>query len=295
MKHFLIILFLLGINSFCEAQHSQIRRAVKNDIELKQENKHAADRTKGEQAVDERLDALDESDKKARAKVQPFPTMSFTMQMEFMDKPKNNGSIHYYFKEFDCVSVMEFERSKGSMDRMIMNFKEGKSVMLMTDKKGKKTGMRMDLKMVDWAAKAAVNKDQKMLENGEASVKATDEYKIIEGYKCRKYLYENEKYASEMWVSTDAKLDYLKINHAMYSVFSTSKDPNQHVYYRAGMKGVTIQTHLMPKDKRMQECIMTMKDIHLGNVASELFSTEGYEIMDMPTLRNIWDGAKHEN
>lgn len=295
MKYFLTSILLISMQVSLSAQHAQVRRAVKNNIEEKQQDKHIADHNKGEQAVDERLDALDESDKKARAKIQPFPTMSFTMQMEYVEKPKNNGTIQYYFKEYDCVSVMNFERSKGSMDRMIMNFKEGKSVMLMTDKKGKKTGMRMELKMIDWAAKAAVKKDQTMLENGEASVKATDEYKVIEGYKCRKYVYENEKYTSEMWVTNDAKLDYLKINHAMYSVFASSKDPNQNMYYKAGMKGVTIQTHLMPKDKRMQECIMTMKDIHLGNVPAEVFSTEGYDIMDMPSLRNMWDASKNEN
>ena len=145
------------------------------------------------------------------------------------------------------------------------------------------------------AAKAAVKKDQAMLEKGEAEIKATDEYKTIEGYKCRKYIYENDKYISELWVTNDNKLDYVKMNNALFNVFANSKDPNQNAYYKAGMKGFTIQTHMMPKDKRMQECIMTMKDIKLGSVPAEMFSTAGYEITDMPSIRNMWDSFKEEN
>ncbi len=296
MKYILItsLIYLASFNN-ATAQRSYVRKAVKDDIERKQEQKHQGEKAKGEKAVDERLDAWDEADKKGRAKIQPFPTMSMTMVMEYPNKPKNNGSIQYYYKDFDCASVMSFDKNKGGMDRMIMNFKEGKSVMLMTDKKGKKTGMKMELKSFDWVAKSAVKKDQAMLEKGEAEIKATDEYKTIEGYKCRKYIYENDKYISELWVTNDNKLDYVKMNNALFNVFANSKDPNQNAYYKAGMKGFTIQTHMMPKDKRMQECIMTMKDIKLGSVPAEMFSTAGYEITDMPSIRNMWDSFKEEN
>ena len=297
MKQFLFFVFVLTYSSFANAQRSYIRKAVKNDIEKKQEAKHQDEREKGAKAVDERLDAWDEADQKSRSKIQAFPTMSMTMDMEYPNKAKNNGSIDYYYKGYDCAAVMHFDRnskSNGSVERTIMNFKEGKSLMLMTDKKGRKTGMSMELKSFDWIAKAAVKKDNDMLEKGDAEIKATDEYKTIEGYKCRKYLYENEKYNSEMWVTNDSKIDFMKMNNALYNVFANSKDPNQNAYMKAGMKGFCIQAHMMPKDRRLEECILTFKNIKLGSVPSEMFTTEGYEITEMPSIRNMWDSYKQE-
>ncbi len=295
MKTILLIhvLLLCAITGF--TQRGYVHKALKNDIEKKQEATHEDERVKGEKAVDERLDAWDESDKKSREKIQAFPTMSLTMVMEFPEKPKSNMSITYYYKEYNCASVMKFENTThgSSMDRTIMNFKEGKSTMLMTDKKGRKTGMRMELKTIDWVAKVAIKKDNAQLANGEASLKTTNEYKIIEGYKCRKYIHETEKYTTELWVTTESKIDYMQLNRALYHVFAGTGQ-NQNAYFDAGMKGIAIQTHLIPKDGHSQECIMTMEDINAGYAPAEMFSTDGYDVKDMPTIRNVWDGYKED-
>lgn len=294
MKKLLLILLCAGISATTFAQRGYVRRAVKDDIEKKQEEKYQEDRNNGEKAVDERLDTWDANDKKNRAGIQPFPTMSMTLVMDYPEKPKNNGQIEYYYKNYDCAAVMNFENNKKGNDRVIMNFKEGKSTILMTDKRGNKTGMTMDLKMVDWAAKSAIKKDEKMLQNGEATLVETSEYKTIEGYKCRKYLYENDKYQNEIWITNDSKLKTADLSRAMSSAFMHNADPNQTVYAKAGMKGVLIQTHMIPKTKSLDECIMTFKNFKLGSVNEAMFSTAGYEITEMPSMRDMWDNYKQE-
>ncbi len=286
-------LILLGALIFTDctinAQSSYSRRDAERDVEKKYEG----DRQKGVKAVDERLDKWEETDKAKRATIEPFPTMSMTMSIEYPEKPKNNVSIDYYFRNYDCASVFKMEKGN-NMDRVIMNFKEGKSTMLMTDKKGRKTGMVMDLKNFDWAIKNAVDKNNKQLEDGDATLTATDEYKTIEGYKCRKYMYEDQNYKSDMWVSNSVGMDYMKFNKAAYSAFANSKNPNNNAYYKAGMNGVVIQTHMYPKGGRSEEAIMTMKNIKPNYAPEEMFSTAGYEITQMPSMKDLWKSANEE-
>ncbi len=290
MKQFVFCVLITMV--FCNSYSQEYY--IRKSIEKKYEKKYEGDRQKGEKAVEERLDAWDEKDKESRSKLMPFPTMSLTIDMNYPSKPKNNGTIDYYYKNFDCASVMTMNAQKNGMDRTIMNFKEGKMTMLMTDKKGKKTGMQMELKSVDWATKAAVAKSEKDLVNGQSSLKATDEYKTIEGYKCRKYLYETASYTSEMWMTNDSKIDIGQYNQSMYRIFSNSKNPSSNAFQEAGMNGMIIQHHMFPKDKRMEECIMTFKNIKMGSVPDEMFNTSGYEITQMPSIRDMWNATKDE-
>lgn len=271
------------------AQRSYVKKAVEKDME----KKYGDDQKKGEGAVDERLDKWEETDKAKRAGIEPFPAMSMSMTIEYPGKPKNNMSIDYYFKNYDCASVFKTEKGNNGMDRMIMNFKDGKSTMLMTDKKGKKTGMIMELKNFDWAIKNEVEKSNKMMEDGDATFTATDEYKTIEGYKCRKYIYEDQNNKSDMWICNNVGIDHIKYNRAAYSVFANSKNAGNNAYYKAGTNGVVIQMHMYPKG-RGEEAIMTMKNIKPGVAPEEMFSTAGYEVTQMPSLKDIWKSAKED-
>ena len=265
-------------------------------VSYSQEGVYSKDRAKGEKAVDERLNAMDESDRRLKATIQQFPAMSLTIVMDYPDKPASNMTIQYYFKGYECASVMNFEKNRNSsIDRMIMNFKEGKSLILSTDRKGRKTGMKMDMKGINMIAKSAVSKENDNLNKGKSSLRSTDEIKMIEGYKCRKYIHEGEKYTSEIWVTEDAKLDHVKLNKALAQAFANTSGPSQNAYVEAGIKGLAIQTHMSPKDGRSQECTMTMKNIKPGVAPAEMFSTQGYEVTEMPSMKNMWDSYKKDN
>jgi hypothetical protein len=217
--------------------------------------------------------------------------MSMSMSIEYPEKPKNNVTVDYYFKNYDCAAIFTTQKNNGGMDRMIMNFKEGKTTMLSTDRKGRKTGMVMEMKNYDWAVRNAVDKNNKMVENGDASITPTDEYKTIEGYKCRKFLYEDQNNKIDMWVCKDVGMDYLKFNRAASSAFSNSKTPASDAYRKAGIDGVVIQTHIYAKGGRNEEAIMTTKNIKPGNAPDEMFSTAGYEVTKMPSLKDMWKSA----
>ncbi|MBK6329907.1 MAG: DUF4412 domain-containing protein [Bacteroidetes bacterium] len=291
MKQLLLIVFFsILCGNIAMAQRYYIRKAIEKDME----KKHAADKQKGEDAVDERLDTWEANDKASREKISPFPTMSMSMVIEYPEKPKNNVTLDYYFKNYECASVFKMQKENSGIDRMIMNFKAGTSTMLMTDRKGKKTGMTMELKNYDWVAKNAVNKSNKMLEDGDATITPTDEYKTIEGYKCRKYLYEDQNYKSDMWVSNQVGMDYMQFNQAAYSAFANAKNQNNNAYYKAGIHGVVIQHHMYPKGGRSEEAIMTLKNIKSGYAPDEMFSSAGYEVTKMPSMKELWKASQDD-
>ena len=291
MKNIILFLLFLSSGYSTVAQRYYVRKAIEKNYE----KKYNEDKTKGENEVDKSLDKWDESDKKKRSEIEPFPTMSMTMQIEYPNKPKNNMTMEYYFKNYECASIFKNEDKNNSMDKTIMNFKEGKSTILMTDKKGKKTGMQMELKNFDWAIKNSLEKNNKMLEDGDITIKPTDEYKTIEGYKCRKYLYEDLNNTADMWICNSIGFDYLKYNNAVFSVFGANKSEHNNAYYKAGINGVVIQNHMMPKGGRGNETILTMKNIRANYAPDEMFSTAGYEITKMPSMRDLWNSAKEED
>lgn len=283
---------LVGFSS--SAQRSAVRREIQRDQELKQEQKYSEERKKGEKAVDERLDRMDQLDAEYRAGVKPFPTMSYKVTIEYPDKPKNNTEMHYYFKQFDCVMLMPQKEGKSEEMRVITNFKSGKATTLTTDKKGRKTGMVMDLKMMTSMDRGVANKENQMLEDGRSEIRMTDEYKTINGYKCRKYIYDHPKYTAEMWVTQDKlPVNASDFTFGMANAMSGSQQSINTSYYSKIKGGVCIQTHLIPKDRHMQESIMTYSEFS-AQAPDQMFSTAGYELQEMPSLRDVWNNYKEE-
>jgi len=294
MRKLLVLGLTLILSDLAYSQGG--KKSVDQDAERTQRTTFSGERVKGEIEVDGRLNAIDDADSKTRAVVKEFPTMSLTMVIDYPIKLANNMTINYSFKGYECASVMNFEKNRYSgIDRMIMDFKEGKSIILSTDKKGKKTGVKMDMKGINMITKSAVAKEENNIQKGESSLQATEETKIIEGYKCMKYLHEGEKYTSEIWVTQDAKLDAVTWNNALVQAFANTSGPSQNAYMKLSMKGIAIQTHMIPKDGRSQECTMTMKNIKPGVAMAEMFSTQGYDVTEMPSVRTLWDEYKKEN
>jgi hypothetical protein len=60
------------------------------------------------------------------------------------------------------------------------------------------------------------------------------------------------------------------------------------------MNGMLIQNHMIPKQNKQDECIMTFKNIKLGNVPDAMFSTTGYEVMKMPSFQDMMNNASED-
>jgi len=229
-----------------------------------------------------------------KAPSSPFPTMSVKIEMVFPANAKANASMEYYYKGFECASLMSFTQDESGMNRMIMNFKDGKMTMLMQDKKGKKTGMEMNLKSFDWEESVTEEVVDAANSQENFKIKTTNEYKTIEGYKCRKYIYESEDAISNLWITKDINMNYLDYNQAMYQAFSNSKSRQGNAFEQAGMNGMLIQNHIIPKTNKQDECIMTFKNIKLGSVPDAMFSTAGYEVMKMPSLQDMMNNTSED-
>lgn len=297
MKPRFLFLFsmVLLIQSQTWSQRGVIRRQVEKDVERKLEDKYSDDRQKGEKAVDERLDRMDELDAEFRAGVKPFPTLSYKMSVEYPEKPKNNTEMYFAFKQFDCAMRMEAKPDSKEETRIITNFKSGKAVTLTTDRKGRKTGMEMDMKLMTSMARGSANKENELIEEGKVEIKVTDEYKTINGYKCRKYIYEHPQYTAFIWVTNDRlPVNARDFSFAMANAMNGSKGAPNTACYQKLKGGVCIQTHIIPKQSRMEETIMTYTDF--SNSAPEaMFTTAGYEIQQMPSMRDMWNNYKEES
>lgn len=288
------IFFIAFFASFTMlAQRSYIRSKVRQDVENKIKDNYEDDRQKGVKAVDESLDRMDAKDAEFRAGVKPFPTLSYKITIEYPTKPKNNGVIKYYFKNYDCAADMSEMNTKSGEMRVITNFKKGKSITLMTDKKGKKTGMEMDMKMLTSMAQNSANRERDQSDYSTYKLEETNEYKTINGYKCRKYIMNQDRYTIEIWVTNDKMPAGGKdFSFAMANAFGGKNTMNTS-YYANIKGGVCIQTHMIPKDSKSEEMIMTYSDFS-SNVSESVFSTEGYEIQSMPSMRDLWNTARDE-
>ena len=101
------------------------------------------------------------------------------------------------------------------------------------------------------------------------------------------------------FLNNDAQLmpytnDLQKVMTSSNSVL-LAKSEHNNAYYKAGINGVVIQNHMMPKGGRGNETIMTMKNIRANYAPDEMFSTAGYEITKMPSMRDLWNSAKEED
>jgi hypothetical protein len=154
--------------------------------------------------------------------------------------------------------------------------------------------MEMNLKSFDW--EESVTEEVVDAANSQESlkIKTTNEYKTIEGYKCRKYIYESEDAVSILWITKDINMNYLDYNQAMYQAFSNSKSTQGNAFEQAGMNGMLIQNHMIPKQNKQDECIMTFKNIKLGSVPDAMFSTAGYEVMKMPSFQDMMNNASED-
>ncbi|MEZ5045611.1 MAG: DUF4412 domain-containing protein [Chitinophagaceae bacterium] len=294
MKKLFFILMVLMLAQQAIAQRSQVHREVKNKVKEKQTAQYQDEREKGKQAVEERLDTWERQDKEFRAGIKPFPTASFKAQISYPQKPKNNMEIQYYFKQFDCVSVFKEKQSSSETTRMITNFKEGKSIILTTDKKGKKTGIEMDMKMAQGMVRSMAKKQTEQNQDHNIHFKATNEFKTISGYRCQKYIVEAEETKSNMWLSKDKfPFSFLDIGFAMANAFGGTQALSNAMYPKS-TEGVLIQIEMYDKSQQEIESIITYSDFS-NNAPAAMFGTDGYEIQKMPSMRSLWDQYKNEN
>lgn len=206
----------------------------------------------------------------------PFKPLSFTgsftwevhsykNNVEEKDSPMN---IHMDFDPEHMAWTPEAKDAKDGM-RLVFDLKNKVNYTLMTDKKGKRTGVKMK------AMRITVG-DMEEDEGRPTQVVRTDETKTIEGHSCRKYTYKNDDGHGEAWIAEDIKFNAFE---AMGSMVGARADNWQ----KAPYQGMVLETTWYSADNK-EKVEMYTRSLVVGKVDAALFSTAGYEMQDMTNL-----------
>lgn len=201
---------------------------------------------------------------------------SFTMHFTELKKGKptkhSPTEVTYYFNKNQVAFVPD--AIKGDQTTMIYNL-DDRMVTTLVNSDGEKTGMRMKM--------PKINIEEKTGDASSYAITPTDEWKTIEGYKCRKYLMETDEYTGHTWVTEEANIDYGKL----FSFFNSGQKNNK-VSPPAlkDLKGFAMETYTKSK-KGDVEVEMKVTNLTTGKVDENIFDTSGYNITDMSSLMNF--------
>jgi hypothetical protein len=204
---------------------------------------------------------------------------SFDMDMETWKngKQKDDGTISWYIRDYDVAIRPEIESDgKRQSARMIIQRKKGIMIMLNEDS-DEKTGMVMKMKTLSVDLTETESAEQ--LENMNVEVDRNTR-KNINGYDCYKVRTWDETFESISWVTEDLDLDMRQL-FSFLSIQPGGKNPYEEKF--SHIRGMVIESTSTDK-KTGEKDILTLNNIVKGSPDGTMFSTEGYDLMQMPDI-----------
>ena len=201
---------------------------------------------------------------------------NFTMVLTSSGNEKLKNPIEMKFTVKDNLAIMESSAipQGGATGKMLLNSKDQSTIILM-ENGDRKMGLKM------YAKSLKQDSLVKLVQAKTPKVTRTGKTKMIEGYKCEQVLMEDDDSNVEVWI-TDG-LDFNPMDF-MGAVKGSDKDYAADKLYQGWMKnGVSLETIITKKDKS-SVVTMQLKNIKKEHVEASLFSTEGYQIMDMSQM-----------
>ncbi|POY34819.1 hypothetical protein C3K47_18445 [Solitalea longa] len=172
-----------------------------------------------------------------------------------------------YYKDQAWAMTMAPEQMKGGKVRIIFDAKTKETYTLM-DMNGNKMGFKGKAKDLE----------EMMKDKAEPKITETKETKAIDGHPCKKVIVETEDSLIDMWVAQDMAFN-------LQSMFANMGGPKgggptrNFSKYAKYFKGPSLET-LVTDKKKGTKTTMLIKDIKKGDVPADIFSTEGYQLMD---------------
>ncbi|MEZ4806939.1 MAG: DUF4412 domain-containing protein [Flavobacteriales bacterium] len=206
----------------------------------------------------------------------PFVPLGFTgsYRMEVhqfrngVEEKESPTNVRMAFTDDRMAMAPEMTGKTGGSMRMVHDLKNKYTYTLTTDEKGKRTGMKMKM------MKVKVDDVNKEDDEGSKVIR-TDEMKVIDGHPCRKYTYSDEGGSGEAWIAEDVSFNPSK---ALASMMVDSRRSEQ--WQQAPFAGLMMETTWKDANGK-DSTVMYTKDLVVGKVDEALFSTAGYEMMDM--------------
>lgn len=205
---------------------------------------------------------------------------SFDLQME-SSKNTSVEKISIISSEEKTLLKPSFSDPKESETTIIFNHTDGTMTTLMFDKKkNQKTGMKMKMpKIIVTNAETVQNKGKNT--PTKYTFTETNETQVIDGYLCKKYIYEDEKTTTVSWVTNDIKGN---MGGIMNLVSIQNKGKNQEISNQISkVQGFMIESTSTNKTSG-EITTIKIKNINLNTPEEKVFSTEGYQIQDLSNM-----------
>ncbi len=166
------------------------------------------------------------------------------------------------------ILMMPSSGAKGPKTKIIINLKEQTTLILM-DNNGNKHAIRRPMNEANMRINS--HDDTKMTE--------TKETKVVDGYKCKKFIFESSVSRSEVWVTTDVEITAQQIS----AILTAGRGPQGD---RMGLGSRMIPgcpILMVTTDKKTkEEHTISIKNIKKGPQEASMFSSEGYQISEIP-------------
>ncbi len=175
-------------------------------------------------------------------------SFDFYMQMT-MESKKYNRTSNYYFNTQNPMILIEDEADEGSR-YVIVDMENDATLMLTTDKKGKKYGQA--LPNMSGLIKAANNEELDVI-----SIKKGKDSKTIAGYKCQAYIGDSKEYTYTYYITEDLPIPNLE----KMRFYSAKFNPSINNDAFKDMKGWPMQTIMEGKKKKNDDITVTVKEV----------------------------------
>ncbi|MFK7970103.1 MAG: hypothetical protein AB8F95_07030 [Bacteroidia bacterium] len=197
-------------------------------------------------------------------------------------KEKDRSVMHMHFVTYKMAIITEDKKAENTI---VIFDKTKRTITTKTNTDEGKTAIIMKM------PKIKVTMDEEPSSASDADMakmpKATGEYKMIQGYKCEKYVYEDDEISSVSWITTGVGLSMIDVANTMSasmggkSIGTTSQG---NIY---AMESLVLEATTTDK-KSGKTSQMFMKDVKKDGQDNTLFNLSGYRVMDMTKMQNMF-------
>lgn len=162
------------------------------------------------------------------------------------------------------------QAKSGGDVKMLTDHKGKWTYMLVTDERGSKTGMKMPKQKI-----TVLDDDED--EGDGAKINVTSETRMIEGHSCTKVIVTDEDGVTTAWVAQDLGVSFADLFGAQMNQGNMrGKKPTPE-----GFDGFPLEFETVSHDGK-ERSKGSIHDLQIGKVDGSVFSTDGYEIMELP-------------
>ncbi|MCC7502897.1 MAG: DUF4412 domain-containing protein [Flavobacteriales bacterium] len=194
--------------------------------------------------------------------------MESHMYKNDVEEKNSPVTMRYWSTAEQTLIKTELPDQKGDEMRMLTDLKGKWQYMLLTDTKGKKTAIKSKKK------KVTVKEDPARVE---PKVTMTDETKVIEGHTCQQIIVESEKGTWIGWVAKDMPAPFTDMSRNV-----KTGDPGL-TQRMAQIQGFPLEFQWVDANGK-DRMVCYMLDVQLTPPTESLFSLDGYEVTEMPSM-----------